>query len=54
MLINFALNETFKQTDLAVIHVRNDNIPALNAYRKLGYKEYSNFIVLCEPEMREK
>ena len=52
-LIRYTLNETFNKTNFAVIHVREDNIPALNAYRKLGYKDHSNYLILCEPEMKD-
>lgn len=51
-LITFALNETFETNDFAIIHVRMDNDPALHTYRKMGYKDHLNYIVLCEPDMK--
>ncbi|NHJ04280.1 MAG: GNAT family N-acetyltransferase [Candidatus Heimdallarchaeota archaeon] len=51
-LVNFALEETFKTKDLAIIHVREDNEPALHTYRKIGYKDHLIYTVLCEPELK--
>ena len=50
-LIKYSLKETFEQTELAIIHVRKDNLPALSAYRKLGYLDHMNYLVLCKPEL---
>jgi ribosomal protein S18 acetylase RimI-like enzyme len=50
-LVSYALIETFKASDFAIIHVREDNIPALHTYRKIGYKDYMEYIVLCNPVM---
>ncbi len=52
-LIKYTLNETFKQTDFAVIHVMKENVVAVNTYRKLGYLDHVNYIVFCEPELQK-
>jgi GNAT superfamily N-acetyltransferase len=51
-LVNHTLNETFKVTDFAIIHVREDNMPALHTYRKIGYKDHMKYLVLCDPVLR--
>ena len=50
-LIKYSLAETFKQSEFAIIHVRKDNFPALTAYRKLGYLDHMNYLVLCDPKL---
>jgi len=42
-LVSRSVQELFKHSPLCLIHVRADNIPAVNTYKKIGFKSYFQF-----------
>jgi predicted GNAT family acetyltransferase len=39
------VEEILERSDLALIHVRSENVPAIRIYTKVGFKPYKEYIV---------
>lgn len=45
-LVNESIHKMMEHTEIAIIHVLTDNIPAIKVYSKVGYEVYASFIML--------
>ncbi len=44
-VVSALVDQIFKTSDLALVHVENDNIPAIKVYTKVGFKPYRRYYV---------
>ena len=45
-VVSALVQEILKHSPVAIIHVREDNGPAVRAYSKVGYKDYKRYLLL--------
>jgi predicted GNAT family acetyltransferase len=46
VLVSNALQTIFKKAPEAIIHVRDDNVPALRTYQKVGFKPFLEYVLI--------
>lgn len=45
-VISGLLEKIFEKHELAIIHVLNDNYPAIHTYEKVGFRPYKNYLLI--------
>ena len=43
-IVSALAKEIFRKNELALIHVKKDNVAAYNVYKKVGFKPYKKYL----------
>jgi predicted GNAT family acetyltransferase len=52
-VVSALVEEILERSDLALIHVRSENVPAIRIYTKVGFKPYKEYIVARAEKIRK-